>query len=389
MIKKFLSIEETSTTNLFCILTAIISLLGHLFVMCFLDGSMRDNIALILIVYLLITYLVGLKYPKASRNMLSCTVALTPFVIIISNSGNYAATAYTFFLTLIIAIAHFDMLQLLLHTISVIVPNMIGILLFPEPYLKIHNMTVWVYILCTYLAAAACALIITYRTHNLYERERQLHLSQLELTHLEQVEKKNDEHSKFIHDMHHYFTAIGSLAAEQNCSEILNILNDLNVEITKQQSIYYTSHRVINAILTEKFSLAEKQQLPMDIYVEPNIHLDNVSDGDIVIMLENLLVNAMEGVQKTDQTNRFLKVRIYHENEGRICVIKIENSFSSPLKYNKKGQLLSSKKQGLHGFGLKSVNQTAQKYGGYLQCTNENNVFTSILLLSVFSYKNC
>ena len=116
--------------------------------------------------------------------------------------------------------------------------------------------------------------------------------------------------------------------------------------------------------------------------MEPNVTLKNVSDGDIVIILENLLDNAMEAAQKAEEHDRFIKVRIYHENEGRICVIKTENSFAVPIKYNKNGKILSGKKQGLHGFGLKSVNRTAAKYGGYLQCMNENNIFTAILLIS-------
>ena len=146
--------------------------------------------------------------------------------------------------------------------------------------------------------------------------------------------------------MHHYLSAIGNLASKQDCENILNILNDMNVEINKQQSIVYTTHRVMNAILCEKFSLAESKNIAMDIYVEPSIPLDVILDGDMVIMLGNLLDNALEAVENIKDEAPFIKVRIYKENQGKICAIKIENPYLTPVTYNKKGLILTNKKEG-------------------------------------------
>ncbi|MBQ6995434.1 MAG: sensor histidine kinase [Lachnospiraceae bacterium] len=381
MLKKFLALEEQYTVKIFSIITGIIMLTGYLFVMIFLNGTREDNIALILFLYCLLTYMVACRNPKAAKYMLTCTVALGSVVTIISNTGHYSGITQTYFLCLVIAVAHYDVLQVLLSTALTLITNVIGILLFPEPYLKTHSMTVWIFVLFTYIATAICAFIIAHRTHNLFEKERELQLTEFELSHLEKMEKKNNEHNKFIHNMHHYFTAIGSLALEQSCDEIVNILNDLNVEITKQQACFYTSHRVMNAILSEKYSLAKSLNLPMDIYVEPYVRLKNISDGDVVIILGNLLDNAIESAAKQIHSSSFIKVRIYQENGGKFCVIKIENSFHTPVRYNEKGLILTHKKHGLHGYGLKSINQTAKKYGGYLECSEKNNIFTSILLL--------
>jgi len=43
---------------------------------------------------------------------------------------------------------------------------------------------------------------------------------------------------------------------------------------------------------------------------------------------------------------------------------------------------LSQKEKGLHGLGIGSVNKMAEKYGGYLSCKVEKDVFTAVLLLS-------
>lgn len=382
MIKKLLALEEQHTISIFCAAQIATLVLAYLLVMIFLDGTKTDNIVLLMVAYCLFVYLIRGKYPKLARSMLSCSSALLSVVTIVSDTGHYAAVAPTYFLFLIISLAHYNTFQVMLSSASVLITNILGITLFPEPYLKVHNMTVWLFILFIYLVATICALIIADRTHNLFKKERQLQLSEFELAHLEQVEKKNEEHNKFIHNMHHYFVAIGSLATQQNCEEILHILKDLNIELTKQTSIFYTTHRVTNAILSEKFSLARLLEIPMDIYVEPNVRLENFSDGDLVSMLGNLLDNALEAVKKGNDTERFIKVRIYQENNGKLCIIKIENSFHTPIRYSKKGKILSNKTSPLHGYGLKSVNQTAQKYGGYLQCSDANGIFTSLVILS-------
>ncbi len=382
MIKKFLALEEQQTIAIFCTAEIATLSLAYLLVMIFLDGTKEDNIVLLMIVYCMVVYLIKSKYTKTAKCMLSCSSGLFAIVTIVSNTGHYGAIASTFFLFLIISMAYHDIFQVLLSSVSVLSTNILGIIFFRDAFLKVHNMTVWMFIFVIFVIATVIALIITSRTHNLFEKERQLQLSEFELTHLEQVEKKNEEHSKFIHNMHHYFTAIGSLAAEQDCQGILNILNDLNVEITKQQSISYSLNRVMNAILSEKTSMAKTYNIQMDIYVEPDIRLKNISDGDIVIILGNLLDNAIEAVKKIEDAKRYIKVRIYHENNGRICVIKIENPLVTPIKYNKKGLICTDKKSGLHGFGLKSIDQTAQKYGGYLTCDVQRDTFHTILFLA-------
>lgn len=288
----------------------------------------------------------------------------------------------TYFLCLIISVVHYDKFQVILNAAVVLVTNILGFIFSPEPYLKIHNTTVWTFVLFIYVMAVICALIITGQAHDLFEKERRLQIYESELTNIQLLEKKNEEHSKFIHDIHHYFSAIGNLAVEGDCQNILSILKDLNVTISSQKAMVYTGHPVMNAILSEKSAQAENGQIPMDIYVEPNMRFDSIADGDLIIMLGNLLDNALEAVSRLEKESAYIKVRIYRANQGRIGIVKIENPFRHTIRYNKSGAIHTNKIEGLHGYGLKSANATAKKYGGYLQCSHENDVFTSILILS-------
>ena len=382
MIKKFFELDEKQTLEIFCVVEIAILALAYFMVMTFLGGEAKDNIVLLMIVYCLVIYLLRNKYTYVAKCMLSCSSAFFAIITIVSDSGRYGAIASTFFLFLIISMSHYDKLQVVLSAMCILVTNIIGFLLFPQSYLKVHNTTVWCFILFIYVTAIICAYMITRRTHNLFQKEHQIQLSEFELAHLEQVEYKNKEHSKFIHNIHHYFTAIATLAHNQDYEKILNLLNDINMEISKHESVFFTAHRIMNGILAEKYTLAKSQNIAIDIYVEPSVKLKNISDGDIVIMFGNLLDNAIEAASKVEESKRFIKVRIYHGNAGKICVVKIENSFSTPVQYNKKGSLVSIKPHGLQGLGIKSVNDTAKKYGGFLKYNEKDNIFEAVLVLS-------
>lgn len=388
MEKKVSALEPRDTLGLAFGVGFVISIFACIFVMAFLDGTQSDLIVAFVAAYYGLGYIVQKKSAKMGKILLILTPCFGAVVIVVSNTGHYAAMDQTYFLGLIMAVVYYDSIRVLQNAVLVLVSNIAGFIFLPEAYLKIHNMTVWTYVLFIYLTAAVCAFIIAGRTHNLFEKERQLQIYECELTHLQILEKKNDEHSKFIHDMHHYFSAIGNLAVEGDCKNILNILNDLNVKISSQEAIVYTGHPVVNVILSEKFSRAKNHNILMDIYVEPNIRFDNIADGDIIIMLGNLLDNAWEAVNKIKDQSAYIKVRIYRENQGRICIVKIENPFGTSVRYNKAGRILTNKREELHGYGLKNINAAAKKYGGYLQCSHENNIFTSVLILPLDSHKN-
>ena len=121
----------------------------------------------------------------------------------------------------------------------------------------------------------------------------------------------------------------------------------------------------------------------MDIYVEPFLRLGSISDGDLVAMFGNLLDNAIEAAAQCEDDKRKIIVRIYMENDGKICVVKLVNYFATPRIQHKSGFVSTKKNRELHGIGIKSVEKTAKKYHGYLQCLLEGEKFMTILILGV------
>lgn len=239
-----------------------------------------------------------------------------------------------------------------------------------------------------------CGNIFIFHAFNRYSEELYINAEQkliisrqeMDLQYYNQVQKLDSQYQKFIHNITHHLKTIGELAKENHNNNIVSILQDLNIELENNALAIYCSNPVINAILSEKSSVAERSFIDLDIYVEPGVTFAGISDADIITMLGNLLDNALYAAKEAE--NKKVVVRIYAENNGCFHFVKIKNYFSGVVRATESGFITTKKEQGIHGIGLKSVESIAKKYEGYLECFVEDNLFTAILVLCI-SGKDC
>lgn len=204
---------------------------------------------------------------------------------------------------------------------------------------------------------------------------------EMDLQYYNQVQKLDSQYQKFIHNITHHLKTIGELAKENQNNNIVSILQDLNIELENNALAIYCTNPVINAILSEKKSIAEKNFIDLDAYVEPGVTFAGISDADLIAMISNLLDNALHAAKEAE--NKKVVVRIYAENEGGFYFVKIKNHFPGVVRATESGFITTKKEYGIHGIGLKSVESIAKKYEGYLECFVEDDLFIAILVLSV------
>ncbi len=242
-------------------------------------------------------------------------------------------------------------------------------------------------LLSTSFALMLFGNISVFRAFNRYSEELYINAEQkiiitrqaIDLQHYNQIQRLDLQHQDFVHNISHHLRVIGELAKENKNDNIISILQGLNIELENNVLATYCNNSVINAILVEKKAVAEKNNLNLDIYVEPCVVLTEISDADMITMLSNLLDNALRAVKDAD--DNLIIVRIYLENEGCFYIIKIENHFNEIIHNADSGFISTKKEKGIHGIGIKSVENTAEKYGGYLECFVEDKLFTAVLVL--------
>lgn len=242
---------------------------------------------------------------------------------------------------------------------------------------------------CLVFALMLLGNIFIFRAFNKYSdelytsAEQRLIISRqnMDLNYYRQVQTIDNKHREIIHNISHHLKAIGDLAKEKKTDNIISIIRDLNIELENNAFTIFCTNSVVNSVLSEKKSVAEKSGIELDIYVEPGVTLKEISDADIINMLSNLLDNALRAAGEAQE--KIIMVRIYTENDGHFYIVKIHNYFTGNIKKSTLGFESTKLDKEIHGIGIKSVENTAEKYNGYLECFVEDNKFTAVLVLPI------
>ena len=197
-----------------------------------------------------------------------------------------------------------------------------------------------------------------------------------------QIAEMNQRHSVLVHDISHYLRTIRELAKSKQNEKIVDIVQETIGEIKNTSAMVYCHNPVLNAILSEKKRIGEEKGIAMDFYVEPGINVDRISDKDMITMLGNLLSNAIRAAEEC-KTDAYVKIKMYMQNNGESCVVKIENPYEHRPIRRGTTFLTTKNERGIHGIGLKSVEEVAKKYQGFLLCDTEEQKFTAMLVLNV------
>lgn len=101
---------------------------------------------------------------------------------------------------------------------------------------------------------------------------------------------------------------------------------------------------------------------------------------DIYALFGNALDNAITAVLKIDEhEKRVLDLKIIDQSD--IMVIQVQNYFEGTIKYENGMPVTTKYEKNEHGFGIKSMRYTAEKYGGTITTNAKDNIFTLQILL--------
>lgn len=103
-----------------------------------------------------------------------------------------------------------------------------------------------------------------------------------------------------------------------------------------------------------------------------------ISNMDLCTLLSNLLDNAIEACELYKGKDSFIDIEMSLIKNNLLCNIK--NS-ANPVKTDAKGQYLTNKKTGDHGFGMLQIDRIIKQYNGFVTRKYKNNVFETDIIL--------
>ena len=164
------------------------------------------------------------------------------------------------------------------------------------------------------------------------------------------------------HDVRHHFAQLSLLLSEENPDGARSYLEKLIQGSMSAVPLSFCKAYYVDVLLRYYYSKAQELGIPITI----NAFLPSdlgIPEDDICVILGNLLENGLEACASVPAELRFLSAELSKKNHA--VAIKITNSYVGSLIYDGKNFATTKKeKSSLHGIGLSSVRQTAEKYCG-------------------------
>lgn len=186
------------------------------------------------------------------------------------------------------------------------------------------------------------------------------------------------ETSRLRHDFRYQLTVLVQMLSEQRYRELADYLEQY-LRSVSDMPVRYCSSSAVNAILNHYVSIGQKfgVSFHLSIRLEENF---SVEDMDFCVLLGNLLENAIDACKSLPEEERKVTLKTA-QTTGHVIVLTISNPYEEPLLI-RSGKLFSSKHTG-EGQGLKSVRLIVEKYSGYLEINDKNQVFEVKMLLNI------
>lgn len=172
------------------------------------------------------------------------------------------------------------------------------------------------------------------------------------------------------HDLKHQVQAIRAVKDEK---ERETYLEKIEKSVQIYSAIVRTGNEILDTILTEKSLICENS----------GIHINCVADGsllafmnpvDLYTLFGNALDNAIEAVRKLESKEKGVIDIMLYERQS-FLMLQIVNPMCGEVKFEDGLPLTTKAKNGYHGYGMKSMLHTIQKYEGHLTTEVKNGCF--------------
>lgn len=200
------------------------------------------------------------------------------------------------------------------------------------------------------------------------DRNQEMTIYKLQVETRYYEEKMKEERIKSIyHDMKNHI-----LLMESEREEKQEWISDIKKKIMKYEDFYRTGNRFLDIILRDKIEMAQSD----NINIEDDINMEGIEildPFDISIIFGNLIDNAIEACKLVkDMEMRVINISARKRNQ--LLIIHVTNP-----EPEDRGEVM--RKKGIHGYGLKNVNDVVKKYGGEISIEEKESQFVVSIII--------
>lgn len=185
-----------------------------------------------------------------------------------------------------------------------------------------------------------------------------------------------DSINRKCHDLKHQMWVLRGITDEQ---EKEAYFKELEHDIMIYDTALKTGNKALDTVLMEKGLFCKNHGIQWSCMADGS-KLEGIKLEDIYAIFGNALDNAIQAVMEIqDDEKRVISVKILTQNH--LIMIQVQNYFESNLKFENGLPLTTKKDKRNHGFGMKSIRYTAEKYNGTITVQAKNHIFMLQILI--------
>lgn len=195
------------------------------------------------------------------------------------------------------------------------------------------------------------------------EKQKALEIQQLQY---ENITREMENARRMRHDMRHYLNGLIELLEQNRKEEMKDYLLEVIEHTSGRANEVYCQNSTINGLLQYYVGQAQEEGIRCDVQAECGEL--TISSTDLTVLFGNAMENSIHACQKIKE-NRWISIQV--GTIGDSLVVQISNPcqkiypsghYQLDGEYLPAAAFLSSRVGG--GYGLGSMEHTAQKYGG-------------------------
>ncbi len=195
----------------------------------------------------------------------------------------------------------------------------------------------------------------------LHDERRQYRLSK------ETIEFINVKCHDIRHQIRHMADGLGTVVVDPL------IFDDIAQEVRVYDSTVSTGNDALDVILSEKSLVCERHGITLSCMADGSA-IAFMQPTDIYSLFGNALENAIEAVGKVSNPEK-RRIALVLRSEMGMASLHVENYFVGPLEFSDGLPKSTKGDDANHGFGMRSMERTAQRYGGTLVASTQDDLF--------------
>ena len=186
---------------------------------------------------------------------------------------------------------------------------------------------------------------------------------------------------KRIHEYNNQIGCIEGMLLNKNVEQALDYVVKITGGLKKEINAIDTNNVIINAIINSKYKEAIDKNIVMVIKVN-DLSECVIVDEDIVIILSNLLNNAIEACEKIIEKRIIWLKFVIEEN---MTIISVKNTAEEDVEIIDGALITTKENKTEHGLGVKNIKESVEKYKGSYTLQGQGGYFFFGIIIPIIA----